>query len=180
MPVAVYRVMLKQRGKGSVMYDPYPVSDPPRQAVRVGPPRSVVRAVRLMYAGAAIELVALIVAIISRNSLKSAILKLHPHYTTLQLHHAEVLRTSALVIGAIIAVGLWLWMAAANSRGLSWARIVSAVFFGINTLALIISVTTARAVATLIVGIVIWLVGLATIVLLFNRESSPFYNRPVA
>ena len=161
------------------MYEPYPVSEPPQQVERAQPPRTVVNAVRLMYAGAAIEVVALIVALVTRGSLKTAILKTHPHYTLAQLHTAENVRTGILVIAALIAVGAWLWMAWANGRGRSWARTVSAVLFGIDTLSLFVSVGAARAAGTLIVGVVIWLVGLTVIVLIFNKSSGPFYRQAV-
>ena len=114
-----------------------------------------------------------------------AILAAHPGYTTVQLHRAEVARTLPLAVGAVIAIGLWIWMAQANRRGLSWARILSAVFFGINTLSLVVSLVArhamatlaGRAVGTLIVATVIWLVGLAAIVLIFSKDSGRFYRQ---
>ena len=81
------------------------------------------------------------------------------------------------MVGAVITIGLWLWMAWANGRGLNWARIVSAVFFGINTLNLLLSFFLVHAAATLIVGVIVWLVGLGAILLLFSRESAPFYKQ---
>jgi hypothetical protein len=160
------------------MYDPYPTSGPAQELERIQPPRPVRNAVKLMYAGAALEILAVIVALVTTGSLKSAILARHPAYTAAQLHSAEAARTVPLVIGGLIAIGLWLWMAWANGRGLSWARAVSAVFFGINTLDLLISLLAVHAVATLIIGLIIWLVGLAAIVLLFSKESGPFYKQP--
>ena len=162
------------------MYEPYPAtgSAQEQQPQRLAPPRAVLTAVRLMYAGAALELIALIVAVVSTHSLKSTILEKHPDYTAAQLHDAEVARTVILVIGALIAIGLWLWMARANGRGRSWARVVSAVLFGINTLDLLFSLGVARAPGNLIVGVVIWLVGLAAIVMLFRKESGPFFTQP--
>jgi hypothetical protein len=162
------------------MYESYPASEPPQQVERVQPPHAVVNAIRLMYAGAALEVVALIVALLTRSSLRAAILKAHPRYTLTQLHAAEHARTGILVIGALIAIGAWLWMAWANGKGHNWARIVSAVLFGIDTLGLLISFGAARTAATLIVGVVIWLVGLAVIILIFNKSSGSFYRQPGA
>jgi hypothetical protein len=144
------------------------------------PPRSVLSAVRLMYAGAALELLALVIAVVTRANLKVAILARHPFYNPAQVHHAEAARAVPLVVGALIAIGLWLWMAWANSRGKNWARILSAVFFGISTVDLFISFFVVRATATMIVGFVIWLVGLGAIVLLFRKESAPFYRHQPA
>jgi hypothetical protein len=162
------------------MYEPYPTPGQMPEPQRISPPRSVQNAVKLMYAGAAVEVIALVVALIARNSIKSALLKIHPNYTAAQLHAAVTLQTISLVIGAAIATGLWLWMAWANGRGHNWARILSAVFFGISTLDLILTAAAVRAPGSLIVGFVIWLIGLATIVLLFSRDSNAFFRQPSA
>jgi hypothetical protein len=159
------------------MYQQYPVADTPQQPQRAQQPPSVRNAVRLMYAGAGLEVIALIVAVLTRGSFKSAILKNHPLYSTTQVHHAEIARSVPLVIGALIAIGLWIWMAQANGRGLSWARTLSAVLFGISTLSLIGSIFIARSGASLILGVIIWLVGLAAIILLYRKESGPFFSR---
>jgi hypothetical protein len=163
---------------GAAMYQSYPASGPAQDISRTQPPPPSVRnAVLLMYAGAVLEVIALIVAVLTTSSLKAAILKAHPAYTAAQVHTAEDSRTVSLVVGAVITIGLWLWMAWANGRGRSWARIVSAVLFGINTLDLIVSFALVHATASMIVGILIWLVGLAAVVLLFRRESGPFYRQ---
>ena len=162
------------------MYEPYPASGQMPEPRRILPPRPVQNAVKFMYAGAAFEVIALVVALISRNSMKSALRTLHPNYTAAQLHTALTVQTVSLVIGAAIATGLWLWMAWACGRGYKWARILSAVFFGISTLDLVFTVAAVRAPGSLIVGFVIWLMGLGAIVLLFSRESNAFFRQPPA
>jgi hypothetical protein len=162
------------------MYEPYPTSGQMPEPQHIPPPRSVQNAVKFMYAGAAVEVIALVVALIGRNSIKSALVKLHPDYTAARLHTAVNVQTVSLVIGAAIATGLWLWMAWANGRGHNWARILSAVFFGISTLDLFITFAAVRAPGSLIVGSIIWLIGLAAIVLLFSRDSTAFFRQPPA
>jgi hypothetical protein len=132
-----------------------------------------------MYVGAAVEVVAVIVAVVTTGSLKATIVARHPGFSTTQVHATEVARITPLVIGGAIGVGLWLWMAWANRNGRGWARIVSAVLFGINTLDALGAIVLVRgAVASEIVGAVVWIVGLAAIVLLFRKESGPFYGQP--
>lgn len=162
------------------MYEPYPISGPAQQTAHIQPPRPVLRAVKFMYLGAALEILALVIGLVTLGSLRSAIFKVHPNYTPAQLHTAEFARTIPLAVGALIAMGLWLWMAWANRRGRGWARVVSAVFFGIGTLDLLISLFAIHATADLIIGVVIWLVGLAAIVLIFSKESGAFYQQPPA
>jgi hypothetical protein len=151
------------------MYQPYPTSGPVPEQQRTPPPGSV------------LEVVAVVIALVSKGSLKSTILARHPAYTAAQLHTAEAARTVPLIIGGVIAAGLWIWMAWANRQGRGWARVVSAVLFGINTLDLIVAALVVRgAVASAVIGVVLWLVGLGVIVLIFNQRSSPFYRQPSA
>jgi hypothetical protein len=163
------------------MYQPYPSS--PSQVpgpAEAEPPNSVRNAVRLMYAGAALSAVVVIVTLITIASLKHGILARHPDYTAAQRHNAEIAAIVTAVIGGLIAIGLWLWMAWANRRGRNWARIVSAVFFGINTLDLIVSFTQVHALASVLVGVIVWLAGLGAIILLFSKESGPYFARPAS
>jgi hypothetical protein len=159
------------------MYEPYPSSSPelPEQG-RPEAPNSVRNAVRLMYAGAALSAIVVIVTLVSIGSLKANILAHYPHYTATQRHTAEVAAVITSIIGGAIAIGLWLWMAWANGRGRNWARIVAAVFFGINTLDLLASFARVHAVGSLIVSVLVWLVGLGAIVFLFNKESAAYFK----
>ncbi|MGH3423048.1 MAG: hypothetical protein ACRDOD_26020, partial [Streptosporangiaceae bacterium] len=71
------------------MYQPYPSS--PSQVpepAHAELPSSVRNAVRLMYAGAALSAVVLIVTLVTIASLKSGILARHPDYTAAQRHNA--------------------------------------------------------------------------------------------
>jgi predicted membrane-bound spermidine synthase len=159
------------------MYESYPSSSPelPEQG-RPEAPNSVRNAVRLMYAGAALSAIVVIVTLVSIGSLKANILAHYPHYTVTQRHTAEVAAVVTSIIGGLIAIGLWLWMAWANGRGRNWARIVAAVFFGINTLDLLASFARVHAVGSLIVSVLVWLVGLGAIVFLFNKESAAYFK----
>jgi predicted tellurium resistance membrane protein TerC len=163
------------------MYQPYPASAPVSQEpARLGPPRSVVRAIQLMYVGAAAELVALVVDLIFVGSLRADLKRQYPHYTSLQLSHAQNARVAFLVLAAIVAASLWLWMARANGSGRSWARTVSAVLFSIGILDLVVELATVPTPAALTIDVVIALIGLVVIVLLFRKESGPFYRPPLA
>jgi hypothetical protein len=168
------------------MYEPYPGTGPEPQpqppAPPASPPPSIQKAVRLMYAGAAIEVVAFVIALLTSGSRRASILKAHPGYTVTQVHRTELALTVPLAIGAVIAIILWVWMARANQRGRSWARVVAAVLFGINTIDLLGSLalvshgtSLAAGVPALIVGVVIWLIGLAATLLLFRKDASAFY-----
>ncbi len=158
----------------------YPTAGAEPEPQHVPPPRAVQNAVKLMYVGAAIEVISLVVGLLTKSSYRNAIMKTHANYTTAQLHNAESARAIPLVIGAVIAIALWLWMAWAVRRGQNWARVLSAVFFAINTLSLIAAAVVVRDVPSLIVGVVLWLIGLAAIVLIFGKEARPYYHQTLA
>jgi len=139
-------------------------------------PPSVQTAVKFMYAGAALSAIGLIIGLVTIHSLRAAILKRDPNYSTSQVHGAEVALVGGIVLVAIIGVGLWLWMAWANGRGKSWARIVASVLFAINTLDLVLSLSQPHAVLSLLFQILIWLAGLGAIVFLWRSESSSYFS----
>ncbi len=159
------------------MYQQYPgENDVPERTSAAAPP-SVIQAARVMYAGAALSLIAIVVNLVTFSSLRSAIVKASPALTTAQVNSAEHVAIGVSIAGGLIGAALWVWMAQSCRAGKSWARIVSSVLFGIDTLSVIASfarVTSGGA--GRILSIVIWLIGLAAIILLWRRDSSAYFS----
>ena len=143
---------------------------------RPSAPPSVLTAVKFMYAGAALSAVGLIIGLLTVHSVRAAVLKKYPHYTSAQVHSVEVAVVGGVVLVALIGIGLWLWMAWANGRGKNWARNVAPVLFGINTLDLLLSVSRPHAVLSLLLSLLTWLAGLGAIVFLWRSESSAYFS----
>src|SRR6266581_2792783 len=160
------------------MYQPYPSTGQPPEPQRPRVPKSVQTAVKLMYAGAALSLIELIVGLTTIGSVKTAIRKAYPHYTSTQLHTAEVASIVLGVIVGLIAIGLWLWMARASGAGHNYARITGTVFFGLNTLFLLLSLARPHASLGLVFNVLVWLVGLGAVIMLWRKESAPYFSRP--
>ena len=158
------------------MYQPYPSAGQTPPPARPQPPQSVLTAVKLMYAGAVVSALSLIVSLATVSGLKSALHKADPSLTSSQLHNLEVFAVGLAVVTGLIGVGLWIWMALMNKAGKSWARIVGTTFFGIDTLLLLLGLARAGAAAGTLVSILTWLIGLGTVVMLWRRESSEFFN----
>lgn len=158
------------------MYQPYPTSGqgPPPQ--RPEPPRPVRTAVMLMYTGAALSAVGVVLELVAVHGIKKAIRKADPNLTAAQIHSAEVFGVALAVIIGLIGIGLWVWMAWANGRGKSWARVVASVLFGLNTVFLLLSFARPHVGIGLILDLLVWLAGLGTIILIWNRESSGYYQ----
>jgi hypothetical protein len=81
------------------------------------------------------------------------------------------------VIGGIIAVLLWLWMAWKNGQGRSWARVVATVFGGLNLLSTIFSLTSPQADGLSIsISLINLVLAGAILVFLWRKESSAYYD----
>ncbi|WP_067816550.1 hypothetical protein [Actinomadura kijaniata] len=90
-----------------------------------------------------------------------------------------------VILIAVVQVGLWLWMAFANRAGRPYARVVSAVLFGIYSLLVLLHVATvlmapgaSLSIALyslgLVLSLVIWGVGLGATLLLWRSDVSAY------
>jgi hypothetical protein len=83
------------------------------------------------------------------------------------------------IAGGLIGAALWLWMAQSCLAGKGWARVVSTVFFGIDTLGVLFGASsTLGAGAARFYSLVVWVVGLIAIILLWRRSSSDYFRAP--
>jgi hypothetical protein len=142
-------------------------------------PPTVRAAVRLMYAGAVLELGIVITVVLSAGSVRSAILARYPGLTAAQWHAIVLTHLLPDEIFAPIAIGVWLWMAWAHGRGLYWARVVFAVTFGLSTLGLLSALGESAvtfAPADMVAGTVTWIVHAAAMLLVFSKPAARFFQ----
>jgi hypothetical protein len=132
-------------------------------------------AVRLMYAGAVVSALSLIVGLATIGSLRSSLHKSDPTLTASQLHSLQSVVVVGSVVIGVIGIALWVWMALMNKAGKSWARIVSTVLFGLDTLFLLLGVARAGAAAGTLVSILTWLIGLGAVIFLWRKDSSAYF-----
>jgi hypothetical protein len=188
--------------KEVAMSQPYPSSGQPAGPLRPAAPVPVRTAVTLMYAGAAVSTVTVIIALALIPAVKAVLRTAHPGLTAAQVSDVNALITLAMVFGLAV-IALWLWMARAAGQGQNWARIVCTVLFGLATLELIrvrpqypggylahfavgghvysvIHSVLGATVLGLIVPVLLWLTGLAAVWLLWRPASSAFFNGRVS
>jgi hypothetical protein len=131
-------------------------------------------AVRLMYAGAVVSAISLVVGLATVGTLRSDLHKAQPTLTPAQLHQLQTVLVVGSVVIELISIGLWVWMALMNKAGKPWARIVATVLFGLYTLYLLFFVIRAGAGA--LVPVITWLIGLGALILLWRKDSSEYLN----
>jgi hypothetical protein len=180
------------------MYQPDSSGGQPTQPLQPSAPAPVLTAVKLMYAGAAVSTVSLIISLALIPAVKAALRNANPGLTAAQVNEVTTLTVLAMVFGLVV-VALWLWMARANGQGRNWARIVSTVLFGLATLELIrvgpqypggylahfvigghvysvIHSAVGAVVLGMIVPVLLWLTGLAAVWLLWRPGCSAFFK----
>jgi hypothetical protein len=158
------------------MVQRYPSSSNSTELQRPPAPQSVMNAVKLMYAGAAVSTVSLIVSLADISGTKAAIRKARPNLTATQVSQLNTFIISLAIVSGVIGIVLWLWMARANGQGKNWARIVSTVLFGLATLDLFGVFSQPKTVLGLIFPVLTWLVGLGAVILLWRPESTAFFK----
>jgi hypothetical protein len=141
------------------------------------PPRppSVAIAVKLMYTGAALTVVNVIVSIARIASLTSALVT-RSGYTTSRAHSIVTHDTLLNSVGGLIAAGLWLWMARETAAGRGWARNLATVLFGLFTLGTLL-IFLIEGLGGIILGLLIWLVALAATICVRRRDASDYFTQ---
>jgi hypothetical protein len=137
-------------------------------------PRTVRAAVKLMLAGAAAELAAMITVIVTSGAVRAAVAARDPAAV-----HAVTVHQVVDLAGAPIAIGLWLWLAWANGRGEDWARMISGACFALLTLTLVGQLAqnaVTYAPAGMIAAAVVWAIGLVSVVLIFTPAAGRYYR----
>ena len=114
------------------------------------PPSSLLTAVRLMYVGAALSAIFLILGLTQADSLRDQIADNQPELTADELDVAVAVGTAFAVIIGLISVGLWIWMAVMNRKGRSWARVVATVLGGLNIVFTLIGLTQNTGIGTIV------------------------------
>ncbi len=144
-------------------------------------PQSIATAVKLMYAGAALSLLASIYSLVTlgslRDTIEESVRETDPNASQSTIDAAYAVSIGFVVVVSLISVALWLWMAWKNGQGRAWARIVATVLGALNVLVTLGGLTQPGSEGlTMILGLLTVLLGVAILVLLWKKESSQYYD----
>jgi len=169
-------------------YGSYPTGPgtAPQQRPAAPPqPSSIALAVKLMWAGAAVSLISLVISLAGLGTLKDDIADQlredDPSVSHSTIDAAFALGiVFAVVIGAL-GVLAWLWMAWKNGQGRSWARIVATVLGVLNVLSTLAGFASQTAESiTLVFSVVNLVLAVVILILLWRKESTDFYEGTAA
>ncbi len=144
-------------------------------AAQAAPPSSLLTAVRLMYVGAALSAVFLVLGLTQRDSLREQIADSQPELTADELDTAVTVGTAFAVVIGLISIGLWIWMAVMNRKGRSWARIVATVLGGLNIVFTLIGLSQNTGIGT-VVNLISIVLAAAILWMLYRPDSSAYYS----
>ncbi len=159
---------------------------PPRPPL----PDTVQNAFYLMLAGAALQGIGILSALVQIGTIRDMIrdrVEDQPDASSVDVDSLVNVSIAAIVVVGLIGVGLWIWMAFANRAGKNWARVTATVFFGISTLSLLSGLAVRASDSTMSVGsssttvgtilnVLMWLVGLIAIIFVWHKRSGPYFK----
>lgn len=175
-----------ESGEGSGSYPTQPPPGGPAAAPE--PPPSILNAVKLMYAGAGLAALSIVVGLFvstgddARDQIAEQLEQSGTEVTTEQIDAFYTAGIAFSVVVGLIAVVLWLWMARKNRQGRSWARIVGTVLGGINILFTLISLLGSALPGVgggglnLLMSLLTLAVAVAALYFLWRPESSRYYE----
>jgi hypothetical protein len=151
-------------------YEAQPVAAP-----AVERPTTVARAVQLMYVGAALSLVGVVIAWATKSQLHDQLAEASPSLSASDVDTAVTVALGFGTVVGLVAVGLWLWMADANGAGKSWARIVATVLGGLSVIFTLLGLTNATG-TTIALQLVSLVLAVTILVLLWLPASSAYFQ----
>jgi hypothetical protein len=142
---------------------------------RPRPPTSVLAAGWLMYTGAAVSLLHMLVVLATIGKVTTAFKKSHPLFSASTARSLAAVASVEVLIAGAVVIALWVWLAIASQQGHGWVRTVGTVLFGVATFIGFVVLRIPGIGGVSAIGIVIWLIGLVTVILLWQRRSSEFF-----
>jgi FtsH-binding integral membrane protein len=140
-------------------------------------PPSIRLAVRLMWLGAALSLLGVLLTFTQTDAIRDAIEDSDSSLTSSEVDTAVTVFVAFIVVIGLVGVGLWLWMASANGKGYSWARIVATVLGGLSVVSTLFTISgdgsTGLSIVLSILGVAL---AVVILVLLWRPDSSRYYE----
>lgn len=143
-------------------------------------PGSVTTAVKLMQFGAAFTLVTLTLGMLNLDEQKRAVreemIKNDPKVTSDAIDTAITVGITFAILSSLIITAVWLWMAAKNGQGRSWARAVGSALAAVNIMFAMSIFNGSSDTLDIIATVVNLGLALAIVVLMWKPESTAFYQ----
>jgi serine/threonine protein kinase len=149
-----------------------------RRPAKAEIPPPVLGAIRLMYVGAVVTLVDVIIGSAVAASYSAYWSKYQYTFPDAARHHqtmANILDTTT-ALGGVIGIVCWLVIAAACRRGRAWTRVAGTVLLVLDTASLLtVMLATHNDPGVKAASLVVWIIGLSAVIPLWGRQASNFF-----
>ena len=135
-------------------------------------------AIRLMYVGAAVTLVDLILGSLVAESDNNYWSTYRYTFPLAAKHHHAMAATldTTTALGGAIGIVCWLVIAAACRRAHAWTRIAGTVLLALDTASLLaVLLATHNDPGVMTASVLVWIIGLAAVIPLWGRQASNFF-----
>lgn len=144
---------------------------------RPQPPSAILTAVKLMYVGAVLQFLFGLLDMLNSDGRREWLAEQNPDATAAELEALAATMTTTSVVVHVVSVGLWIWMAWANKRGRSWARVVSTVLGGLNIMFFGFGALMGGINASTVIGLISPVLAAVILYMLYRPESGEFYRK---
>jgi hypothetical protein len=151
---------------------PHPLAG---MAVDMERPEPIRVAVSLMYIGAGLAGLSIVLVLLLMGSLRDQVRDNNPTFSDSRVDTAVTYGVTIVIVSALIGVALWLWMAHENGAGKMWARTVATVL-GVLNIVLTLIRMGANTMGVNILGLVYIALAVAILVLLYRPDSTAYYR----
>lgn len=141
----------------------------------VAPPRDVIMATNLMFAGAALGILGLLLRFADKNGFRDAIRSGNASYTESQIDAAYGAAIAVSVVVGLIFTVLYVVLALQVRKGRNWARIVTFVLAGLGILGGLGSLAVAAPGLSKLLVVIGVAIDIAIIVFLLRRPAKEFF-----
>ncbi|MFP5346648.1 MAG: hypothetical protein ACLGIA_06450 [Actinomycetes bacterium] len=138
-------------------------------------PPPLALAVKLMYVGAVLSLVNLVIGLTQGDAIRRQ-LQDQAGLSQEAIDTAVAVAFVSGVVAGLIGIALWLFNAAMNARGKKWARILSTVLGALAVLSFLGSFAQPTTPPTVIIGLLMALLAIVIVWLLWRPDSSRYYD----
>ena len=147
----------------------------PHGAGPLTPPPPLALAVKLMYAGAALSVLGIVIALALQGQRTDLVLE-SAGMGEVGADSFGAFFTIAAVVGGLVGLVLWVVNAVFNAKGKKWARILSTVLAGLFVLSTLGSLAQPALPVDRVLAFVQLALAIGIVVLLWRPESSRFYQ----
>lgn len=153
--------------------EPRPAQPEDRSLTPQAPP-SILAAFRLMYVGALLQGLGLVLTWLTRDQLRDTVAE-QQEVSGESLDTAYNITLGGGITINLLAIAMWIWMAHANRNGFSWARIVATVL-GVLNIAFTLYWISQASGLIVVVQLITIAMGATVLFLLYRPDSTAYYT----